>query len=156
MADNPTPTWLWMSGFEVRYTPLLAALSYGVTSIEIYLWSEGGVLYVSLCIFPSFSIPPSNLRNLGWSKRPRKAARPRPDPGRRIFLQAAIDVEASKRGRVEKGPATVRYSQRIIPFGRRLWELSSGVFQTAPYLPLQLVMNIKSPGPSCVFHPRTR
>lgn len=38
-----------MTAFEVRYTPLLAALSYGATSIEIYVWLENGVLYVSLC-----------------------------------------------------------------------------------------------------------
>ena len=34
----------------------------------------------------------------------------------------------------------------------RLQQLSSGVFQSAPYMPLQLVMNIKTPGPPCVFH----
>ena len=39
---------LWTTASDVRYTPLLAALSYGVTSIEIYLWlDDDGVLYVS-------------------------------------------------------------------------------------------------------------
>lgn len=33
----------------------------------------------------------------------------------------------------------------------RSQQVSSGVFQTAPYLPLQLVMNIESGGPACVL-----
>lgn len=45
-------------------------------------------------------------------------------------------------------------------FDWRLQEVCSGVFQSAPYLPLQLVMNVRTPGPPrpgpdpgpCVFH----
>lgn len=57
-----------MTGFDVRYTPLFAALGYGVTSIEIYLWLQQGVLYVSLSAFspPLFSISSLN-ENPGWS-----------------------------------------------------------------------------------------
>lgn len=32
--------------FDVRYTPLFAALGYGATSIEIYVWLKDGVLHV--------------------------------------------------------------------------------------------------------------
>ena len=63
-----------MTGFEVRYTPLLAALGYGATSIEIYLWLKDGILYVSLDFSPIF-YPITNLKNLVWSQRPRQARR---------------------------------------------------------------------------------
>ena len=41
----------WIA-FDVRYTPLLAALGYGATSIEIYVWLKDGVLLVSLHLPP--------------------------------------------------------------------------------------------------------
>jgi hypothetical protein len=41
------------TAFDVRYTPLLASLGYGATSIEIYLWLRDGVLYVSLGLLRS-------------------------------------------------------------------------------------------------------
>lgn len=46
-----------MIAFDVRYTPLLAALGYGATSIEIFLWLQDGVLYVSPA-FPSVRLAP--------------------------------------------------------------------------------------------------
>ena len=59
---------LWTTASDVRYTPLLAALSYGVTSIEIYLWlDDDGVLYVSNDL-PTFAWPMACFdENLGWS-----------------------------------------------------------------------------------------
>jgi hypothetical protein len=42
-----------MTAFDVRYTPLLASLGYGATSIEIYLWLKDGMLYVSLSLLHS-------------------------------------------------------------------------------------------------------
>ena len=44
----------------------------------------------------------------------------------------------------------------LAPLIRTHDRVFSGVFQTAPYLPLQLVMNIKSDGPPCVFSTRAR
>lgn len=62
------------------------------------------------------------------------------------ILQSANERE-SKGGR----PRYV-VSHRPVVFGWRLLRLSSGVFETAPQLPLQLVMNIQSDGPPCVFY----
>jgi len=94
--------------FNVRYTPLLAALGYGATSIEIYLWlTKNG----SLCV----------------------GARD-PDDGNQ-YEQTLDGVYLSK-------------LQQMVEDVNQDWPnkgMTRGVFQTAPYLPLQLVMNIKCP-----------
>jgi len=96
--------------FNVRYTPLLAALGYGATSIEIYLWLMGdGTLYVGA-----------------------------QDPKRmHLYNRTLDDVYFSN----------LRYMLEYVNRGPPREGMTRGVFQSAPYLPLQLVMNIRTPGP---------
>ncbi|KAF9653363.1 hypothetical protein BDM02DRAFT_3087593, partial [Thelephora ganbajun] len=90
--------------------PLLAALGYGATSIEIYLWLKDGVLYAG--------------------------AR---DPEREEKHNRTLEeVYFSKLRWI------LEYANRDQLKGDR----PLGVFHTAPYIPLQLVMNIQSDGPS--------
>lgn len=91
--------------FDVRYTPLFAALGYGATSIEIYLWLQRGDLYVG-------------------AKDPDQQGR---------FDQTLDEVYLSKLTSILQSANPPQ--QRGPPHG---------VFQTAPHMPLQLVMNIKS------------
>lgn len=95
--------------FNVRYTPLLAALGYGATSIEIYLWlREDGTLCVG-AHDPDGDSYDETLDEVYLSK-----------------LQAMLEY-ANHQGPGQGPPR--------------------GIFQSAPYLPLQLVMNIKTPPP---------
>jgi len=96
--------------FDARYTPLLAALGYGATSIEIYLWTKGGDL-------------------LAGARNPQ---------GEKRIDRTLDDLYLSKLGWI------LNSANQNRPNGTP----PRGVFQTAPSLPLQLVMNIKSDGPS--------
>lgn len=67
----------------------------------------------------------------------------------KIRIQAGMQVRA---GAVRRFGHGMLSSTVPVPLGPRSRQAFSGVFQSAPYLPLQLVMNIKSDGPSCVPH----
>jgi len=96
--------------FDVRYTPLLAALGYGATSIEIYLWLHGGVVCAGTNPDDDGDEDQSKSLDLLYLSK----------------LQWIL--ENANRDGPREGPPR-------------------GVFQTAPHLPLQLVMNVGSGGP---------
>jgi len=95
--------------FDIRYTPLFAALGYGATSIEIYLWLQHGDLYVG-------------------AKDPEQQGR-LDQTLDEVYLSKLTSILQSANPPQQRGPPR-------------------GVFQTAPRLPLQLVMNIQSDAPS--------
>jgi len=94
--------------FDIRYAPLLAALGYGATSIEIYLWLQHGVLYVG-------AKDPEEHKKFNQTLD-------------QVYLSKLMSILRSANQGQQRGPPR-------------------GVFQTAPRLPLQLVMNIKSDAP---------